>query len=572
MPTDNTGPQTLTRRRVLRLFGVSGAAMALAACTAAPAAPTPVPAPTTLNPQPTAQPTAAAAQSTPVQPTPAPAATIAPAPAVASTVAASVTTQPKAGGTFRLGMVGDISMLDGHIGTPAATDTIWSVYDRLTAYNLDKQPQPQLAESWDLSPDLKQIKLSLRRGVQFHSGRELTSDDITYNLMRVRDPQLQLPTLRTQSNWFTGMDTPDKYTVVLTSEQPRPLVFDMFEYFNILDRDTMEGPDAKVKAVGTGPFKFVEWVQGDHLAFVKNPNYWQTGKPYVDAYNVSVLKDAQAMLTQFEAGALDLVKTPPLQDMARYRGDPKYQTIVHPASGNYYLFGNNLGVPPLDNKLVRQALNYAIDRKRFVETIMLGFGQAESLPWLPGSLAYEAAKQTFFTFDPDKARGLLQQAGVSSADFDLNILSAFGELVDFGQIYQADLAQIGITLNVRPLELATWVDEAVNRKYRGLYLSNSGFAQLDPSSALVNGRATDPAGNNSAFQSDQYSQLISNAASEPDANKRQQIYSQLNDLLLDESFIMVLAGVPTRAAARASVHDVGFWLRDAFDYTSVWLG
>src|SRR5262249_49039666 len=358
---------------------------------------------------------------------------------------------------------------------------------------------------------------------------------------------------------------------VLSSDQPRPLVFDMFEYFNILDKDTMEGPDSKSKAIGTGPFKLIEWVQGDHLSFAKHESYWQSGRPYVNELSVSVLKDAQAMVAQFEAGALDLIKAPPLRDMARFRGDPKYQTIIHAASGNYYLFGNNLSIPPLDNKKVRQALNYAIDRKRFIDTQMVGFGTAKSLPWLQGSLAFEQAKQDFYTFDLDRSRRLLAEASISSAEFDLNILNAFGELVEFGQIYQADLAKIGIKLNVRPLELATWVDEAVNRKYKGLYLSNSGFAQLDPSSALVNGRATDPAGNNSLFQSEQYTQLVNSAASEPDASQRKQLYSQLNDLLLDESFIMVLAGVPTRAAASARVHDVGFWLRDAFNYTNTWL-
>jgi peptide/nickel transport system substrate-binding protein len=121
--------------------------------------------------------------------------------------------------------------------------------------------------------------------VQWHSGREFTSDDVKYNVLRVRDAKLQIPTLRNQSNWFTSIDTPDKYTVVLTSDLPRPAIFDFFELFNQVDKDTMEGPNAKTASIGTGPFKFVEWVQGDHLTFDRNPNYWQTGRPYVDSFH-----------------------------------------------------------------------------------------------------------------------------------------------------------------------------------------------------------------------------------------------------------------------------------------------
>ena len=162
-----------------------------------------------------------------------------------------------------------------------------------------------LAESWDVSGDLTQLKLNLRKGVQFHSGREFTSADVEYNLMRVRNPQLAgiVGGLAPQSNWWTSIDASDPYTVILKSDMPRPGMFDFLELFNILDKDTMEGPDAKTKAVGTGPFRFVEWVQGDHFTFTRNPNYWQSGHPYLDGITVKILSDAQTQIAALEAGA-----------------------------------------------------------------------------------------------------------------------------------------------------------------------------------------------------------------------------------------------------------------------------
>jgi peptide/nickel transport system substrate-binding protein len=534
----------IDRRGALRLL-VSGAGLALlAAC-----GPAPQPPPVSTPAPPSASPTEPS-----VQPTP----------------AGGPAAQPKSGGTLRLGMVGDVSTLDGHNTTPNQFDTTWSVFDRLISYDTRLQPRPELAESWELSPDLKQIKLNLRRGVTWHSGREFTSDDVKYNLLRVRDAKLQIPTLRNQSNWFTAIDTPDKYTVVLTSDLPRPAMFDFFEYFNQVDRDTMEGPNAKTASIGTGPFTFVEWVQGDHLTFARNPNYWRSGRPYVDGF-VAYARADQAMLVQFESGALDVAKGPPPTDFARYRGDPAYQAIVHQVSGNYFLFGLNLGIPPLDNKQVRQALNYAIDRQRFVDTFMLGTGTAQSLPWPPGSPAFEASKQNRYTFDLDRAASLLKAAGVSGLELDCNVLAAWPQLVSFAPVYQADLAKIGVKLNIRALELAIWVDEAVNRKYRGMYLANSTFAQLEPSSTLSNGRATDPNSNNSQFQDDRYAQLIAAASAEPDATKRKALYAQLNDILLDESFIMVLAGSPPTLVARSNVHGIEASAHDGFYYHDAWL-
>ncbi|HET6317083.1 MAG TPA: ABC transporter substrate-binding protein, partial [Chloroflexota bacterium] len=204
----------MDRRAALRLV-LSGASTALlAACTTAPAAPTP--APTAAPAKPTAPP--AQATAAPAQPTAASAQPTSPP----ATVAVAATAKPAAapartGGTLRLGMVGDVSTLDGHNTTPNQFDTTWSVFDRLISYDTKLQPQPELAESWDLSSDLTQIKLNLRKGVQWHSGREFTSDDVKYNLLRVRDPKLAsvVGVLATQSAWFTEITTPDKYTAVL---------------------------------------------------------------------------------------------------------------------------------------------------------------------------------------------------------------------------------------------------------------------------------------------------------------------------------------------------------------------
>jgi peptide/nickel transport system substrate-binding protein len=315
----------------------------------------------------------------------------------------------------------------------------------------------------------------------------------------------------------------------------------------------------------------VEWAQGDHVSLARNPNYWQSGRPYLDGLTASIIKDAQAQLVQLESGTIDMVKSPPLRDLARLKADSNYVVFTNPTSGSFFNQGVNVLNSPLDNKLVRQGLNYALDRKRISETVLLG-AEPKSLPWLPSSPAYEAAKQNFYTFDLDKARSLLSQAGVSNLTTAIIPLADYAELAEMAQIYQGDLAKIGVTLNIVQIDDATWFDQANNRKYQGFYSTSATYGQLEPVTLYTNSRVLDPTGNNSGFMNQQYSALVNQAGAEPDASKRKVIYSQLNDYFLDQSFLMPIADNPARAVTRATVHDIGYTFHLAFSYINTWIG
>jgi peptide/nickel transport system substrate-binding protein len=427
-----------------------------------------------------------------------------------------------------------------------------------------------LAESWEVTPDYKQVTFHLRKGVQFSTGRELTSDDVKYNFMRVRDPKVGGGGWVTFSNWW-NIDTPDKYTVVLSSDIPRPLVFDNLETFNIIDQVTAEGPNGKSQAVGTGPFVLKEWAQGDHISLVKNPNYWQTGRPYLDAIEYRVLPDAQSMVSQFEAGALDMALNPPLQDAGRLKSNPQYQVVTNPNTGRYYTAGWNVASPPLDNKLVRQAMNFAMNRQRFVDTVLLGLSRPATLPWIPTSPAYDAAKANYFTFDLDKAKALLAQAGVGPFSVEYLISPNFPELSTFGQIYQADLATIGVTLSIKQTESAAFFNAINNRAYPGMFAITSARANLAPGITILSTQGFNPDVNNEGFSSDAYSALASAISMETDAQKQKQLYAQMNDLLLDEAFAVALAFAPPRMLLKSNVQGLGYTMHEGFQWTNVWL-
>ncbi len=575
-----TERSALSRRTMLRLVVSVGGLGVLAACSAPAAAPAPAaasnstPAAAATTPPAVAAATAPAATapavSTPpasissVATTSAPAATPGAAPAAASGA-------PTSGGTLRFGQVGDIVTLEPHFNQNTTSENTWLAYDRLTAYDANWTPQPMLAESWDLSADAKQIKLNLRKGVQFHNGRELTSDDVRYTFERIRDPKVGVGQYALQGQWFQTADTPDKYTVVLTSDQPRPLAFDLFETLNIVDQQTIESPDAATKSNGTGPFAFVEWAQGDHATWAKNKNYWQSGYPYLDNVETHFFKDATALTLQLEAGALDAIRFPSKDDFVRLTADPSFKGLTYPSNVSAYAVGAAVYTPPLDRKAVRQALNYAIDRKRFVDSFLKGVGTPLSLPWDSAFPMYDASKANYYTFDLDKAKSLLAQEGITDLHLDMIPSPTFPEGNDFCQMYQNDLAKVGVTLDIISLDQGTWSDQVNNRKYRHLYFAAS-ILNLSPGTIFTVSRPIGPQNNNEGFQTDQYTQLVNDLVLESDPQKLKQIYSQLNDILLDESFFMFIAPNAVLTVTKANVQDVTTNMHGGWQLTDAYLG
>jgi peptide/nickel transport system substrate-binding protein len=544
----------ITRRAAIGMLAAGLGPVVLAAC--APPAPPGTP---------------STGGSVAAQPTSAPVSTTSPS------LAATPQTTPRDGGTIRTGQVGDIANLDGHYSNQLSSNTVQLAYDKLAVYDQTLQPRPMLAESWDVGTDLQQFKLNLRRGVQFHNGRELTSDDVKYNIMRVRDPKMAgiVATLGQQAAWFTGIETPDKYTVVLTTDRPRPGVFDFLRALNIVDKDVMEGPNAKTAINGTGPFKFVEWVSGDHIALDKNTNYWSTGRPHVDHLVINVLRDAQAMSTRFESGAQDVIFAPALTDAARLKQNQANQVDVDYQIGSFFYINVNVTNPLFANKLVRQAVNYALDRQRISSTVLLGLvGAPVNLPWPDRSPAFEAAKNTTYTFDLDKAAALLKQAGVSTAETEITYSTSgyASEYASIAQIYQADLAKIGVTTTLKPVDGPTFTQQGLTLTYTGLRIGSGGGAGVaDASSLLQGGNAYNYANNFSGFKDDAYAQLVTAASTEPDASKRKQLYAQLNDYLLDQCFTFAFSLYPFIIADGPNVHNLQFDPSGTLGYVDAWV-
>jgi peptide/nickel transport system substrate-binding protein len=534
-------PSVFSRRQVLRSVVVTAGASLVAACGIAPSAPpttsVPTPASLVVTPRPTAV----------------------------------TSLQPRGGGTLRVGILGDIPSLDPHQLTVPVPDVTYSIWDRLLAYDAQLKLQPLLAETFDMSSDGKQLKLTLRKGVQFHTGREFTSDDVKWTLNRLKtDPIVAVTGFYTQIGPMSSVETTDKYTVVLKSDDPWPGVFDLLALMSVVDSVTMQGPNAKTQPVGTGPFTFGEWVQGDHLRLVKNKNYWQPGRPYLDEINFQIFNDPQAMVTALEAGAIDVANKPPLVDAARLKQDAKYKLLIAETGGTRFALFFNVLAPPTDNQRFRQAMLYAIDRQRIVDSVMKGIGTPTDLPFAVGSPAYDATRDSFYAFNLDKARSLVAESGVSSPTLDFNYSAVSKEWAGIGQIYQSDLTKIGVTLNLKPLDPVALNSISRARNFNGEMTGFIPLGQISPTQQAFNPYFS-PVLSFSGFKSDQLTQFAESLMHEVDPSKQKQVYTNWSDYVLDEAWASTIATSPPLAAISPKLHDLMYTIVERLDYTGAWL-
>lgn len=505
----------------------------------------------------------AAAQDTgtPDQPAPPP-----------STVAPSV---PNKGGTLRVGMPGDIIPNGApYLFLPANFPLYNLVYDTLLVYDQQLNPHPRLATNWTWSPDFRQLTLSLRPGVTFHTGRPFTSDDVRFNFEHLRDPSVA-------SQWLNyaklmQISTPTSDTVVINYDAPARSTFDALAFTYMADSQTLDQTATGTQFVGTGPFRFQEWSPGDHFTVVSNPMYWQPGKPYLEQVELHPLPDPQTAVAALEAGGVDWLSGVPGQDAKRLQSDPAYQVLLTGSGGVFYYLGMNVQVPALADKRVRQAFAYAMNRQRLVDIALVGFGRPASIPWPQQSEAYDITLDQTYTYDPIHAQQLLAAAGWDATTvLPISVPSGIATTGQMAQIVQADLANIGVQAVVETLSLPDFIARFQKGQFDGAWINWMTLMNLSPST-LFNGSLAVRVPNVSNFSTQPYQDAIDQTFAAPDDHTRKQGVRTLTGTLLDEAFIAVIAEgsgqLSGTEVARAGVRDIAWDRFGTFAYQDIWLG
>lgn len=477
----------------------------------------------------------------------------------------TTSTTPVRGGTITIGQPYG---LDAVTAFPRATNNNyrWALWDALTQIDQTGLVKPTLATSWQVSSDRLSMNISIRQGVKFHSGRTMAAQDVKAALDYALDPKTSAQSGTGLRRAGTTVTAVDSQTIRLNFTSPLPSALYLLADSPIVDMqsDLVKSPG------GTGPFKFSAFVPGDHLQLVRNGSYWQPNLPYLDNVIVKVLPDLTTAFVALQAGTIDQAFGTP--DQIKQAQTIKTLSVVQQASAGNYVIKFNVTDKPLDNKVVRQALSVAANRQRFVDTFLGGAGYPTNEIWPKNSVAYDPSIDNV-TFDLTKAQALLQQAGVGSGlKVTLTtVRSLFANLADFAQVYQADLATIGVIATIRDLSTADYLAESNNSSWHGIYPDMYGGGASDPDVIWSTG-VWRPTGNDTHFSSDQELQLIQQAAAEPDQTKRLALYKQIAQFIQDQAYIVPLANPAAVYILRTRVHGLTHNANTEAHYDATWVG
>ena len=330
---------------------------------------------------------------------------------------ATVKETPVKGGTMVLGKISDINLKSGYPYVGLAENGYLQdlPVESLVRYRATLEPEPVLVERYEYNTDRSKLTMTIKNGVTFHNGAPLTPEDVFFGVQLMQNPAKYNVTGTIQlapfTRFITDMKKVDARVMEFTFDKPRPNMNDFFAQMRITHAATYDKLQKGEDIQGTGPYAFKNWRPNQGFRFEANKSWHGTpieGGPHLDAIDVKLFADQDAMGLAYEAGDLDLIA-------GVYTTAKKFRNLTKlaPKSGLTYL-GMNVTNSLLKDARVRQALMYAVDRKRLVEEIGEGFGTVTNQPWPATSPAFDPALEAPF-YDPAKAKTLLQQAGFTAS-------------------------------------------------------------------------------------------------------------------------------------------------------------
>ncbi len=406
------------------------------------------------------------------------------------------------------------------------------MYEGLLKMSPDLKPEPALATSWSSDDSGLKWTFKLRDGVTFHDGTPFNADAVVANFARHLDAKRGLAASGRLRTFLDSVTKVDDSTVLFTLKKPYPA------FLNLLTTGAslMVSPTADKagtldsKAVGTGPYKMVQYKTGEFVLEEKYPGYWGNKTAGPDDLKWTWSAEPSVMNMALQAGEADVINPVPPQFATQLKNNPKFQLHESPGSAVFWV-ALNTDLKPLNDVRVRQALNFATDRAGLVRAIMSGFAIPANSPLAPVTAGYDK------TLDPyplnlEKAKALLKEAGVPDG-FTMSI-ALQGQDARIGQVLQSMWAKIGVKLDVRQMESGVW-SKAAFADQAGKKADNTG-AVLASWSSGVNGadlqlrplyysKSFAPGGANLGFFNDpKLDEMLDKAASTQDENARNAIY------------------------------------------------
>jgi ABC-type transport system substrate-binding protein len=410
---------------------------------------------------------------------------------------------------------------------------------------------PDVAEFWKISDDGLTYTFYLKKGISFSNGREVTADDFKYSFERVLSP-----VTRSSNTWvldrikgakdfmggktkeIKGIKVKDDTTILITLEEPFSPFIDLLcmTAAYVVPREEVEkqGSEFSTHPVGTGPFVLQEWRHNRHLVLESRDDYFE-GSPHVKGIIYKIIPEDLTAVAEFETGGLDILPIP-ASEFKRYRQSGQWRELVTGAPGiNTYYLGFNCERPPFSDPVLRKAVNYAVDREKILKTLYEGRGELASGPVPPLLRKWPSPEN--ISYDPERARQLMKEAGFPNGLTIKIYLTADSEVLDILEAIQGYLSGVGIHAELRQLEWSAYKD-AINRGEPDAFWLSWWADYPDPENflfPLFHSRNFGPAGNRTRYKNPEVDTLIEKGQKSMNENSRNEYYGKAEEMIVNDS-------------------------------------
>lgn len=471
------------------------------------------------------------------------------------------------------------SLMLGLVQNAPAQQVAGNIYEGLLRYDTKLNPMPSLAKSWEVSDDGLTYTFHLQHGVKWHDGQPFSADDVVFSadvFLRKTHPRF-----RAVLDHVESITAPDADTVVFRLKSPFGPFLNSFEVGSmpIVPKHIYEGTDfatnpANNTPIGTGPFKFAEWVKGSYIKLVKNPDYWDQGKPYLDEVYWHVIPDAASRAVAYETGQVDILPAGSIEnfDIDRVKALP--DTCITQSGWEFFgpqswvWLNNRQG--PTASKEFRQAIMYALDREFIRDSLFNGLGQIPNGPFA-GSTRYNDTDLKPWPYDPKKAKELVKASGYKGEVLKL-VPMPYGETwMRLAEVIKQNLADVGIKVEIVSTDVAGWNQHLSDWDFdlSTTYLYQYGDPALGVSRSYVSGniKKGSPWNNVEGYSNPKVDALFDKGAGTVDPAERKAAYDEVQKILVDDvpNAWLLDMGMPT--ISRCSVKDLvttGIGLNDGF--------
>ncbi|MGI8697300.1 MAG: ABC transporter substrate-binding protein [Mycobacteriales bacterium] len=449
--------------------------------------------------------------------------------------------------TLRYGESGSFTTLNPWEQAYGARSLANQIFSRLVYLDQHGKPVADLAKSWALGKDGKTVTLKLRSGVKWQDGANVMASDFVRMYRYLSDPALKssigVQKVKESFGPVTAVRAPDPTTVVMEFSSATPYYLDILDYWYLLRYDNPRDTEfLKAPPIGTGPFKLTNVVPEQGASLKAFSGYYVQHEPQLKAIDIKMFGGGSNVVSNLRSGLVDGVSVSDYAQVGKLDGVPSFYVTKQPIG--IWLMQVNVSKKPFDNPSVRQALSYSLDREQIAKVAFEGLEKPVSTPfYAPTSTGYAENLVHAQSFNLAKAKSLIDGAGVKGLQITYPTPTSIPSVQTIGEIWQSDLAKIGITLKIKPVTQALWLElgsATTGATTTDVVPWNSGRSLQDSAGFWATqlnfrGGARTPL-TRFGYHNPRLETLVSQGAVEANVNTRKRIYQQLNQILVQDAY------------------------------------